>query len=212
MGKTVPLSLHPPTHSLTCAVTPREGQLRTPLQNLPWEPPGRSFSEGESRRSRRVGKLQSEPHSPPACFRESPKTIKKKKSRTAVVLLGIFFFYLYFYKSGLLFNLISKAHGASFYRPPALARRPVPSLWPGSPLAFIVSRMAECKPVPCSEQAGTQDHEAPLPRKHPQTSGAQALIQIPALPLAGRVDLGRPCHVSVSITVRWVQASIPSCL
>lgn len=51
--------------------------------------------------------------------------------------------------------------------------------------------MAECKPVPCSEQAGTQDHETPLPRKHPQAPGARAYIQIPTLPLAGHVADGK---------------------
>ena len=120
------------------------------------------------------------------------ESMKKRKSRTAIVLPGFFFFFLFI---GLLFNFISKARGASLPRAPSprspSCPLPVHGLaglslslfleWPSANLSPVVSRL-ECK------------SRAQLPRKRPQPRFKSLL---PSLALS--VAMGRPLHFSRSL-------------
>lgn len=122
------------------------------------------------------------------------ESMKKRKSRTAIVLPGWFFFFFFLF-IGLLFNFISKARGASLPRAPSprLPSCPLPvcglaglSLsqvleWPSANLSPVVSRL-ECKSW------------ARLPRKRPQPRFKSLL---PSLALS--VAMGWPLHFSRSL-------------
>ena len=99
--------------------------------------------------------------------------MKKRKSRTAIVLPGFFFFFCIYRSS---FQLHFKGPWRitpQGPQPPLTVLSP-PCAWPGWPFTFTVFRVAECKPVPCGEQAGMQEPGTVAEK------ASSAQIQIPA--------------------------------
>lgn len=78
------------------------------------------------------------------------KERKRKEKQDNYYLTWDFSFSIY--KSGLVFNSISKAHGALLPRASALARCPVRSPWPGWPFTSTTFRTAARKPVPAASR------------------------------------------------------------
>lgn len=83
------------------------------------------------------------------------ESMKKRKSRTAIVLPGCFFFSIY--RSSFQLHFKGPWHITPQGPQPPLTVLSPPCVWPGWPFTFTVFRVAECKPVPCGEQVGMQE-------------------------------------------------------
>ena len=104
------------------------------------------------------------------------------------------FYLFYFLFIGLLFNFISKAVAHHSPVSPAPAHRSDPPLcmaWLA--FHFIIFRTAECKLVPCGEQAGIQEHE------HSCQENLLSLDPNPCYTSGPCVAMGRSLHVSRSL-------------
>ena len=111
------------------------------------------------------------------------ESMKKIKSTTAIVLPGWFFFFFFsIYRSSFQLHFKGPWRITPQGPQPPLTVLSPPCVWPGWPFTFTGFRVAECKPVPCGEQAGMQE----LGTVAEKASSAQ--IQIPATvsgPLCG---------------------------
>ena len=130
--------------------------------------------------------FQSWQYPSPAGFGSNRK-YEKKKDRSCFT----WFFFLFI---GLLFNFISKAVAHhSPLSPAPLTVLTLPCAWPGWPFTFIIFRMAECKLVPCGEQAGIQEHE------HSCQENLLSLDSNPCYTSGPCVAMGRSLHFSRSL-------------